>query len=548
MMARPKPWSCLTASRANRERRLTQNSRSANCSIPDGNRRCKGVAVGAQSMRRCESLLLCAVLACSLGLRLVEIRQPFIDAWSWREADVAMIAENFYRDGFQIFYPRVNWAGHAPGYVGTEFPLVSFLAACFYRVVGVQDWIGRSISVLFFAISLFFLYFLARKVSNVRSALLAVAIYTLTPLSIFAGRAFMPDMATLGLSLMALYLFAKWLERQPHTPLLIAVSLATCLALLVKLPSILIGVPMLYMAWERYGARWVWRRELWAFAAIALPGPLAWYAHAYSISISHAPYHFFGSGGITVESLNWYTGVFTRTVTTGLTPIVVGATLVGIMVPLRVQFGKVFHWWLLANLMFMVVVGEGNRHPWYQLPMTPAAAALAGVGYDFTVRRSAALMRSKTLLTLLNCIFFVALAAYSYMTVTPLYAHQRPELWSLGRELNRITPPDALVIVADGGDPRAIYYSQRKGWHFLQGGYLRDHPRDTQEAITIIEQLRGEGASYLAFAQNSVQWFDAYEGLREYLDVRYQRIRETTEYVIFDITTSKLEETTSPPS
>jgi hypothetical protein len=47
--------------------------------------------------------------------------------------------------------------------------------------------------------------------------------------------------------------------------------------------------------------------------------------------------------------------------------------------------------------------------------------------------------------------------------VAPLYAYQRPELWSVARELNRITPPGALMIVADDGDPRAIYYSQRKG-------------------------------------------------------------------------------------
>jgi hypothetical protein len=32
---------------------------------------------------------------------------------------------------------------------------------------------------------------------------------------------------------------------------------------------------------------------------------------------------------------------------------------------------------------------------------------------------------------------------------------------SLGRELDRSTPPDALVIIADYGDPRAIYYSKR---------------------------------------------------------------------------------------
>ena len=64
-----------------------------------------------------------------------------------------MIAENFYRTGFNIFYPRVNWAGNTPGYVGTEFPLVPFIASMVYGVFGVHDWIGRSISVLFYTVS-----------------------------------------------------------------------------------------------------------------------------------------------------------------------------------------------------------------------------------------------------------------------------------------------------------------------------------------------------------------------------------------------------------
>jgi hypothetical protein len=44
---------------------------------------------------RRERLLLCAILACGVGIRLFEISQPYVDAWSWRQADVAMIAENF---------------------------------------------------------------------------------------------------------------------------------------------------------------------------------------------------------------------------------------------------------------------------------------------------------------------------------------------------------------------------------------------------------------------------------------------------------------------
>lgn len=67
------------------------------------------------------------------------------------------------------------------------------------------------------------------------------------PTSSFAGRAFMPDMASLSLSIIALYLFARWLERAPAATLFVAMSLATSLAILVKPPAVLISVPLLAM-------------------------------------------------------------------------------------------------------------------------------------------------------------------------------------------------------------------------------------------------------------------------------------------------------------
>jgi hypothetical protein len=93
---------------------------------------------------------LVVLLSLGVSFRLTKLSQPFIDAWSWRQSDVAMIAENFYRHGFRLFYPQINWAGNGPGYVGTEFQLVPFLASLFYICFGVYDWIGRAVSVLFF--------------------------------------------------------------------------------------------------------------------------------------------------------------------------------------------------------------------------------------------------------------------------------------------------------------------------------------------------------------------------------------------------------------
>jgi 4-amino-4-deoxy-L-arabinose transferase-like glycosyltransferase len=146
----------------------------------------------------------------------------------------------------------------------------------------------------------------------------AADIYTLTPLSIFASRSFMPDMVSLSLSIVALYLMARWLERAPDATLFVAACLTPSLAILVKPPAVVIGVLMLVMVWGKYGACGIFRRELAAFAVLSLIGPLAWYTHAYSISVAYVPYHFFGAGGIEIKEVEWCLRLLRRVVRLGL--------------------------------------------------------------------------------------------------------------------------------------------------------------------------------------------------------------------------------------
>jgi 4-amino-4-deoxy-L-arabinose transferase-like glycosyltransferase len=483
--------------------------------------------------RRRERFLLYAILASGLGIRLIAISQPYVDAWSWRQADVAMIAENFYRHGCALFYPQINWAGRAPGYVGTEFPLVPFLAAGLYGVFGVQAWVGRAVSVAFFARSVPFFYRLVRRTSDAPVALWAVAIYTLTPLSIFASRAFIPDMASLSLSLVALALFGAWLERAPHATLFLATSLVLSLAILVKLPAILIGVPLLAMAWDKYGVRALCRRELVALAALALSGPLAWYMHAYHISRTYPPYHVFGTGVLERVEVGWYVEIVHRLATSSLTPLVAAAMLVGLVVPARPASAWVFHWWLLALLAFVLLAGWGNHeHDWYQLPLAPVAAAFAGLACDWGVRRVA--VRAGAPLARLGAGVLVAgLAAAAYIAIAPHYEPKRLAWWQAGLALNRLTPPEALLLIADDGDPTALYYSRRRGWHFLQ--HFGRPPVDSAEAIGELEQRRAEGASYLVFTSNTFWWLERYPAFRAHLEARYRRVRETEAYLIFDL-------------
>ena len=115
----------------------------------------------------------------------------------------------------------------------------------------------------FFATSVPFLYLLMKRVSTGHSGFFAVGVYTLTPLSVLTSRSFMPDMASLSCSIAALALFAEWLTRAPHAPLFLAMSMATSLAILIKAPAIIIGLPLGYMAWTAYGAQLFRRRALW---------------------------------------------------------------------------------------------------------------------------------------------------------------------------------------------------------------------------------------------------------------------------------------------
>src|SRR5213594_3445878 len=104
--------------------------------------------------------LVVALSVLAVTARLLLIYQPYIDHWSWRQSDVAAIARNFSEGGFRFAHPQIDWAGNATGYVGTESPLLPFVAAICSQFAGIHEWIGRSQAITCFAVSLSFLFWL----------------------------------------------------------------------------------------------------------------------------------------------------------------------------------------------------------------------------------------------------------------------------------------------------------------------------------------------------------------------------------------------------
>ena len=510
--------------------------------------------------------LVVLIVFSAFAVRLVGIDQPFIDPWSWRQSDVAAIARNFLENGFHFTRPQIDWAGNQPGYVGTEFPILPFLAAMMYRSAGVHEWIGRVQGVIFFTAALPFFFLLVRRLFGETAAVWATFFYAFAPLGVVASRAFMPDMPSLSLAIVGLYYFLRWVEEDRFVFVLWSAALVS-LALLIKLPTAIVGAPLLCLvvaavydrrpvaaslsrgvggetATERRGYReddgrrpplQLTRWELWFYAAVTLVPAAGWYWHAHRIAERFYPHHFFGAGGFRVMSPAWYWEIARQTVFSSLTLTLFAFAVLGGAVAPRGKPARLFHWWLWAMLFFILLVGYGNRHQWYQLPLVPIAAAFAGAACAWFGTRTGI---PRSILWLGALLLAGSFAISSYFSVQPLYRPAAAALRDLGLELNEATTPNSLIVAATDGDPTIFYYAHRKGWHFLGDGVYDGNPLDSAQIIANLEILRSRGATHLVFYAGTQWWLDYYGSFAEHLARTGTLVEQTPEFTIFKLAPS----------
>jgi 4-amino-4-deoxy-L-arabinose transferase-like glycosyltransferase len=472
------------------------------------------------------ALFICAA---AIALRCWRIDAPFTDSWSWRQSDVAAIARNYLENGFHFARPQIDWAGNQPGFVGTEFPILPFTAAILYQFTGVREWVGRLQTVVIFAFSLPFFFAIVRRAFGETAAMYALLFYCFAPLSVAAGRAFMPDMPSLGLALVGLDFFWRGLDDSNSGDgrrYLLLASIMTGLALLIKLPTATIAAPMAALAWRKFGGSVFWQPSLWFFGVIALAPSLLWYGHAYRIAAQFYPYHFFGGGGVRIMNFDWYCHIAAQTCTSTLTPVLFVLAIAGIVIAQKHPNATPFLWWLGAMVFFIAIVGYGNRHQWYRLPLVPIAAVFGGAAMSFIAKN----WNPRTVIASVVILFLVS-------SIFPILQFFRPTaqgLWRLGLALRSQTPPSALIIAADSGDPTALYYAHRKGWHFLERhGLYYGNPNDGMQIVANLKELRWRGATHLVFYNGTMWWLDYYPDFAEDLARTSVLEEATADYRIY---------------
>jgi Dolichyl-phosphate-mannose-protein mannosyltransferase len=465
--------------------------------------------------RRVTLGLVVVILTGSAFLRLLHIDQPFDDVVSWRQADDATIADNFFRGHLNIFLPEISWNGPGPNYVGYEFQLTTYLAALLYHLFGQADWVGRGISVFFGVWGVFGFYNLVCRAFNRLHALVSCGVLAVMPSCIFVDRSFLPDPVMVSLVITSLWMLLAYLQDRRPRYLGWSIGIGT-FGLLTKISGLIVGVPVAYMVFSLLPAdrdiRLRYLTRLLTASILMLTPVIAYYVWAIHVSHAYPPYHVAAKNNWVWDGrfTNWLEADYFLPDLFRIAKLLWGVPLlalafVGLLFPLveggRSELRWFFHFWLLGGAIYYAFgAQELSINIWNFHIVDPALAGLAAQGL---LLAGAALARLRLPLFGQAAVIVIIVATHGFemSRLGWVYRPYARHSYELGAALARVSQPSELVVtVADAiGDPVAIYYSRRHGWVFPPAWPGIDWAADivdASEAIKLFDQLRFAGAKW----------------------------------------------------
>lgn len=153
------------------------------------------------------------LIAYFIGYQKV-INVPPQSIHTWRQSDCTSFALSYYKNGLHFFEPRIHnlCDGIDTRTVG-EFPIIYYIAACFYKIFGPHEWILRGINVLIFFVGIWALNRLVFKLTeNLIAAYFLPFLLMCSPLLSFYGVNYLPNVPVLGIVFMAWFSFFNFIK------------------------------------------------------------------------------------------------------------------------------------------------------------------------------------------------------------------------------------------------------------------------------------------------------------------------------------------------
>jgi 4-amino-4-deoxy-L-arabinose transferase-like glycosyltransferase len=468
-------------------------------------------------------LALLAILALALVFRSAYLDMPLAEAHRWRTITNADIARNFYEASMNIFQPQVSWGGNGPAYVGMEFPLLQWLAALLFFVTSNLTLVCRGLTILFSIAAVWATYGVGARLFGRPAGRAAAFLLAVSPSFVFFGRTFISDVPMVFFSVAAVWAFVTYADTGQRRAAWLG-AVAAAFACLVKIPAVVIFLPIAWCAWR--AKRWraavdpVWVASV--LVPLAVTALWYWYADVlfHRTGLGQAIWHASGgyaasvavalgdSQGIShwsrpsdLVDVEFYRTMLWRFWSLHLTPVGFALTLFALVAIWTTARRIVVDLWLAAGVLLVLASIEGNRHhEFHQLPLLPPLALLFGLAAApvFDGDRLRWFART-SLAPTLAAAALVAVAVLGFQSSGVVRDFYRPdtldrETIDAGRAIAARVPEGQTVITVEwerygGNSPILLFWAHRKGWSF------------DLDAVTphVVQRLsRQEGAAYFA--------------------------------------------------
>lgn len=480
-------------------------------------------------MKRKEVILLFFIVLGAIIVRLYQFQRPVADWHSWRQVDTSSVSRNFVKNGFDILHPTfhdlskgVSLLDNPHGYRYVEFPIYNVLQAGFYSIFDyftIEEW-GRLVAITASVISIVFIFLLTRKYISNLAAFSAAFFFAFLPYNIYYGRTLLPDQLTVSFMLASLYVYDWWLDRvvtlkKEKTVWLLyfAGILLTAGAILMKPYVLFFGLSYVYLAWRKFGFRFLTKKELWIFFIFSTLPFILWrlWMLQYPEGIPQSNWLFNGNG-------IRFKGAFFRWIfAERIGHLILGYfglpfVVLGIMTRARKE-GLLFLSLLVSSFIYLNVLATGNvQHDYYQIMIMPMLAIFFGKGIDTVLYRAKDIFNPfvSYITVIVSILLMLSLSWYS---IRDFYNLQHNEVLAAGDAIDRIAPKDAKVIAPYGGDTTFLYYTNRQGWPVV------DRP---------FYEFIDSGAQYIVFAKPTSSELN--------LGSLFTVVEKGPEYIIFDLT------------
>lgn len=470
-----------------------------------------------------------ATIVVAFILRLFWITNQPLDWHAFRQADTASVTREFVLNGIDLLHPHYHdlaniqsGKDNLAGWRMVEFPWVNGLTAALILVTrGNEIVIGRLVNVLFSLLAIGSVYWLVKRVSDERLALVSATVMSVLPYSVFYSRALLPEAAMLGTSMVSLVAFDIWLEQRSwkwYITSLIALSLA----LLLKPFVLFFGGVYLALIWYRRGWKGFFAWQNFVYAGLAIL-PLWWWRQWIEQFPSGIPANdwLWNSNGIRWRPA-WFRWLFWERLTL-LIGGVVGAIL-GALNIIKWKEKSVMIWflWWVGILAYFSAIATGNvQHDYYQTLVIPIISITIARGavvlFDFLKKRL-----TNTHASLVVGGVLAVMVVIAWQQVKGYYNINHREYIEAGYAVDQLVPADAQVIAPAFGDTQFLFQTKRRGWPI---GFE-------------IEDKIAKGATHYVTT--------SYDDEARMLEQQYQTLAKTPMYLILDLTTPVATSSTQP--